>query len=75
MVKKLQKFGNSQALVIDKALMEAMGISMDTPLTLTLTGNTLSIRPSNVGVGPEAVDAVMDKIESQFGDALTRLSQ
>ncbi len=75
MVKKLQKFGNSQALVIDKALMEAMGISMDTPLTLTLTGNTLSIRPSNVGVGPEAVEASLRKLRGPYGQMLKNLAK
>ena len=32
MIKTLRKHGNSQALPVDKATMDAMGIDIDTPL-------------------------------------------
>jgi len=75
MTKTLQKYGNSGALIIDKALMETMGIDLDTPLTVTVQGNTLSIRPANVGIGRERTSEAMDQIERDYGDALKRLSQ
>ena len=36
MIKKLQAHGNSQALVIDKAIIEALGITTDTPLQIVI---------------------------------------
>ena len=43
MVKRLQKHGNSQALVIEKPLLDALGIDGDTPLQVTVSGNSLII--------------------------------
>ena len=56
MIKTLQKHGNSHALVIDKALMEALGIDEDTPLQVTLNGSTIVITPVEVGLGEDAVE-------------------
>ena len=75
MIRMLQKHGNSQALVIDKPLMEALGIAMDTPLSVTVNGNTLTIQAANVGIGPERVDALMAQVEARYGRALTRLAE
>lgn len=66
-VKKLQKRGNSHALVIDKTLMEQLGISPDTPLQLTVTGGSLVVRPVNSGAGPERVAQSLAKIRQQTG--------
>ena len=46
MVKTLQERGNSQALVIEELLLDALdalGIDGDTPLQVTVSGNSLII--------------------------------
>lgn len=75
MVKKLQKHGNSQALVIDKALMEALGIDGDTPLQVTVSGNSLIVTPVHVGVGRERVEAALEKLRPRYGEMLQRLAE
>ena len=75
MVKTLQKHGNSQALVIDKALMDAMGITPETPLQVTVSGNSLVITPANVGVGREAVAQSIEKLRPRYGDMLKKLAE
>lgn len=46
MIKKLVKYGNSHALVIDKPIMDLLNLSQRTPLEIsTPDGNTLVIRP------------------------------
>jgi antitoxin component of MazEF toxin-antitoxin module len=75
MVKTLQKHGNSQALVIDKALMDAMGITPETPLQVTVSGNSLVITPANVGIGREAVVQSIQKLRPQYGDMLKKLAE
>ena len=52
MIKTLKKHGNSVALVIEKPMMEALGITEETPLQVTVSGNALVVTPANVGVGP-----------------------
>ena len=41
MARKLSKFGNSYALPINKGQMEAMGISPDTPLNVSIVGSQM----------------------------------
>ncbi len=75
MIKTLRKHGNSQALPVDKATMEAMGIEVDTPLQVTISGNTMVVAPANVGIGPEAVTKSLKKMRRRYGNALKRLAK
>ena len=75
LVKSLQKYGNSYALIVDKAVLDAMGIAPDTPLRITVQGDALTARPANAGYGPELVDQLMDEIERDYGRALKRLAE
>lgn len=45
MVKHLTQHGNSAALVIDKAVLELLHITMKTPLQLATDGKSLIISP------------------------------
>ena len=45
MVKKLKKIGNSQGIIIDKAVLELLKITMDTPLEIETDGQNLIIKP------------------------------
>ena len=75
MVKNLQKVGNSHALVIDKALMEAINIDPDTPLQLTISGGSIIVTPANVGVGRERVAESIDKLRPHYGKMLKKLAE
>ncbi len=75
MIKNLQKHGNSQALVIDKPIMEALGIDIDTQLQVTVSGNSLIITPVNVGVGRERVLEAIEKLRPRYGEMLERLAE
>lgn len=74
MIKTLQKHGNSMALVIEKPMMEALGIKEDTPLQITLNGNALVITPANVGVGRERIEELLKKMRRRYGPMLKRLA-
>ncbi len=74
MIKTLQKHGNSMALVIEKPMMEALGIKEDTPLQITLSGNALVITPANVGVGRERIEESLKKMRRRYGPMLKRLA-
>lgn len=75
MIKTLAKHGNSHALIIDKTLMEQLGITPDTPLQLTVTGDGLNVRAANVGIGDQEVARLMEQVRAQYGDALRRLAE
>ena len=75
MIKTLRKQGNGQALPVDKTTMDAMGISLDTPLEVTLTGNTMVVTPVHVGLSQEKVDASLRKMRSRYGKTLKNLAK
>jgi len=75
MIKTLRKHGNSQALPVDKATMEAMGIDVDTPLQITISGNTMIVTPAEVGIGPERLAKSLKKARRQYGKALRELAE
>jgi antitoxin component of MazEF toxin-antitoxin module len=74
MIKMLKKHGNSMALVIEKPMMEALGITEETPLQITVNGNALVVTPANVGVGPERMRTVIKEIRKRYGPMLKRLA-
>jgi len=45
MIKTLTAHGNSAALIIDKPIMELLGITLETPLKITTDGRSLIISP------------------------------
>lgn len=45
MIKKLSKFGNSKALVIDKPILEFIHIGEDTELEISTDGKSLIVTP------------------------------
>lgn len=49
MIKTLKRRGNSMALVIEKPMMEALGITEETPLQVTVNGNSVGCHPCERG--------------------------
>lgn len=74
MIKRLQKHGNSVALIIEKPVMQALGITEDTPLQVTVNGNALVVTPANVGVGPDRMKSVIKDLRKRYGPMLKRLA-
>jgi antitoxin component of MazEF toxin-antitoxin module len=72
LTKALVKVGNSYAVVLDRTLMELVGISPEVPVTLQVNGRTLSVSSSDA---PLAVDQAMDKVFATHKEALRRLSR
>ena len=75
MVKTLKKHGNSHALVLEKPLMDAIGISVDTPLQVTVSGSSLIITPVNVGLGKEAVESSIARLRPRYAEMLKNLAK
>ena len=75
MVKTLQKHGNSQALVIEKPLMDALGIDAEPPRQGTVRGNSLVVTPVHVGIGRERVGKIVEELRGEYGDVLKRLAE
>jgi antitoxin component of MazEF toxin-antitoxin module len=75
MIKKLRKQGNGQVLPIDRSIMESMAIDKNTPLQVTVTGNTLVVTPAHVGVGEEKLKRSVSKMRKRYGRTLRNLAE
>lgn len=75
MTKTLIRHGNSLALVIDKPILEMLGITADTPLELSTNGDQLLVSPVRSAARQKRLRASLEKINQKFGDDLKRLAE
>jgi len=78
MIKKLTKFGNSHALIIDKPIMELLHITENSELQLTVEGDTLIIhRKEKVKktLSNKNLQELIEKNIKKYAPALKKLSK
>ncbi|MCB9740340.1 MAG: hypothetical protein H6747_13850 [Deltaproteobacteria bacterium] len=75
MVRTLKKRGNSHALIIDRVLMEQLGITPETPLQLVVSDGTLHVTPIRHGLGSERVNALADALFDRYDEAFHELAK
>ncbi|HZO89565.1 MAG TPA: hypothetical protein VFB38_14655 [Chthonomonadaceae bacterium] len=75
MTRLLQRHGNSYALVFDKTMLEALNMTPETPVQVTLHGNALIITPVNVGVSQEELDATIARLRPRYKKMLENLAK
>ena len=73
MIKTLTAHGNSAALIIDKALLEVLGISLKTPLEIVTDGKSLIITPAVDEPSGDRLAAALGVVNSRHGKTLERL--
>ena len=75
MVKHLTQHGNSAALVIDKAVLELLHITMKTPLQLATDGKNLIISPLKNGKRASRFRAVLEVVNRRHAKTLKALAE
>jgi len=74
MVRMLKKFGNTQALVIDKSLREQMGIDENTPLETVVRDGSLIVSPAHIGIPQDEIEDAIEQVRAEYGETLKRLA-
>jgi antitoxin component of MazEF toxin-antitoxin module len=75
MVKKLQKVGNSNAIILDLPLMEMVGLEEGKEVQVTVSNGSIIITPVNPRrVDPEELKMHLDRIVGERGDMLKELA-
>jgi len=74
-IKQLRKVGNSNALILDKPLLELIGLADDGEVQIVVSNGSLVITP----VSPKQVDEqrfqqCLDRVQQEWGDVLQRLA-
>lgn len=75
MTKKLSKHGNSLALVIDRSILELLGIDERTTLDISTDGRALVIQPTKEKRRRKRFDEALATCNQQYGKALKRLAE
>ena len=75
MIKKLTRQGNSAALIIDRAIMDLMGIDMQTPLKLTLNGRQLTVEAMSDEERKAKFQAAMEETGRTYAEAFKKLAE
>ncbi len=75
MIKKLTKHGNSYALVIDKAIMELLGIGPETPLEISTDGRRLFVERAREAARRKKFKKAVAEANEEYGRMLKRLAE
>ena len=75
MIKKLSKHGNSLALVIDRSILELLGIDETTSLDISTDGRALVIVPAPDKRRRKRFEEALAAGNEQYGEALKRLAE
>ncbi|MCC7476753.1 MAG: hypothetical protein IT425_15290 [Pirellulales bacterium] len=75
MEKKLSKYGNSLALVIERSILDLLDIDEKTTLEVTTDGEALIVAPVRDTKRRKRLEKALTKCNSRFGKALKRLAE
>ena len=75
MIKTLTPHGNSQALVIEKAILNLLNIGNETPLEVTTDGTNIIISPVRDKSREKAFRLALDKVNKNHAKTLKKLAQ
>jgi len=75
MIKQLRKVGNSNALILDKPILELLGLEEDGRVKLTIQDGNLIVTPARPQlVPPEEIRGKLDHVIHKRQDVLRRLA-
>lgn len=75
MIKKLTRHGNSLALVIDKAILELLDVSSETPLKISTDGQVLIISPVRDSQHRNKFERALKSANRKYGRVLKQLAE
>lgn len=75
MIKTLSKVGNSQALILDKTMLELIGVGERGEVELQVQGDTLLVRPARSGARRAELQRLGGELMERFDDAFVRLAK
>jgi antitoxin MazE len=75
MVKKLSKHGNSLALVIERPVLDLLGIDENTSLEISTDGESLVVAPVRDAKRRKRFERALAASNERYGIALKRLAE
>jgi antitoxin MazE len=75
MVKKLTRTGNSLALVLDKPLLEQLGIDETSELEISTNGDVLVVTPVRDRACEKKLKKILEELDREYGGVFRRLAE
>ncbi len=75
MIKYLTTHGNSLALVIDKAILELLKMTPDSPVEIATDGKSLIVSPIQDEKREKQLKAALAKVNRKHGKTLKKLAE
>ena len=75
MIKKLTRTGNSVALVLDKPLLDQLGLDENAEVELSTNGQVLVVTPRRDPARERKFRKSLDKINEKYAGVFRRLSE
>jgi len=75
MIKKLTRTGNSLAIVLDKPLLETLGIDENTELELSTNGQVLVVTPMRDRAREKKLKKILEELDREYGGVFRRLAE
>lgn len=75
MIKYLTAHGNSLALVIDKAILELLKMTPDSPVEIATDGKSLIVSPIQDEKREKKLKAALAKVNRKHGKTLKKLAE
>ena len=76
MIKQLRRVGNSNALLLDKAIMELLGLEENGEVQLVVSDGSLIVTPTDPRpVDPRRFEASLDRVVVDRREMLRRLAE
>jgi len=76
MIKKLRKVGNSNALILDQAILELVGLEENGAVQITVRDGSILLTPAHPGpVDPARFEAALERVVTERREVLRRLAE
>ena len=75
MKKKLTRSGNSVALVLDKPLLEQLGMDENTEVELSTNGDVLVVTPIRDAARRRKLRKIVEQMDEQYSGVFQRLAE
>lgn len=75
MKKKLTRTGNSVALVLDKPLLEQLGLDETSEVEISTNGEVLVVTPVRDAAHRRKLKKIIEKIDERYGGVFRRLAE
>lgn len=75
MKKKLTRTGNSYAVVLDRPILEAVGLGPEDPVEVSTDGEVIVITPARDPARTKRIRKIMDEAHRTYGEVFQRLAK